>query len=316
MIYIFFIIFILFSIFPLVISLESYNKYRYKEVYVDDGFVRVGRFFGKSFSKMIERELPKIKGNVIFLTREEDIDKTEEDGEEIYPDIVENLVVRNQMKASLNVKEFKKEIYCKGDVDLSKGNLKIRAAYSKGEMKIGANTIVKRWIDAEKNVYVFSGSDLGLSASSNEMLSISEGVSFKRLYGKKIEINSTGEERKINYPEDDIYENKDIKSKKNIKIKDGEMIFGNISSKKNIYLGKNVFVTGNVFADGNIFIGENTKVCGNIMAYKDISVSKNVELGQNGVIVSVISRGSINFKENTDVYGFVSCEKGGFIKDE
>lgn len=299
---------------PWVVATDRYRNSRESEINLVIDEKKDPRYFGKRFAEMIERELPRLMDNTIQLTRKENIEGEHED--DSYPEVVEKLVIKQEdFVVPKNIKQFKKEIYTTGNLDLSNcRDIVFRAAYSDGKISLGNSTIVERWVDARLGMICEDGCNLGVCASTEGDMKLGYNCRFKRLYGRRIMTFNSDNSTYKNPKElglDEEVQPQDFIYRKSVTIGAGEKIYGNISSECEVILGKNSVVTGNVFAKKNIIMQEGAVVLGNIFTYGNIDIHRECVAGQEGVISSVICREDMKIGEKVCIYGYVACSGKG-----
>ena len=72
---------------------------------------------------------------------------------------------------------------------------------------------------------------------------------------------------------------------------------------------KGAIISGNVIADGTIALDEDVEVRGILFSQESIYVGANNEIGECGLIKSVIAREKVTLCEGAVVYGYISGEK-------
>lgn len=329
---------------PLGGALVYYKTHQAGILSVNQTKVRDGRYFGKSFSALVEKKLDETEGNKISLSRPEEF--IDADVQKTYPEEVEKLVVarRSDFRIPPQVKVFEKEIYAaKNFCPVRSGFLELRAAYSRGKMILPENTEVIRWVDSEQTLAVYDGCDLGLSASAKERMCIGQGCRFRRLYAPEIYLgqypDSLMDEKKgkdpriyrmgvqkaqrenIRYISNDMINEEGVVdftvvSGSNLEVLENLIVNGDIRSHKSVRLYDGAIVCGNIFAEGDIHLGKNACVLGNIFSQGNIWFEEGAVAGQRTRICSVIARESITFEKNTFVFGYIDCEAGGEILEK
>lgn len=330
------ILFIGLLLMPIIIALLTYKHNKGVVLNINQDRIRDPRYFGKSFSKMVEVSLSNREedGSIQLSQRE----KTQEGTHLSLHNRVEEVVISEQEdfepQAGLT---FNKEIYAGGNA-LFKGIKEIRAVFCKKDMIIGDGTKIQRWADAEGTLAVYDDCDLGISASSGTKMSIGYLCRFKRLFAPEIFIGQTpstvvdpllkkdkriyrlevqtNKERNIQYISDDRINEEGIVdfsviTKNNVKVTENIIVQGDIRSHGVVNICDNAVVCGNIFAEKNIILGRNAVVLGNVFSQEDILVEDQGVIGQAGRISSVIARGNISFTGQCYVYGYISSEKGG-----
>lgn len=333
-------IFVFMLLAPIIGSVIFYKKHKGDILYINQGRIRNARYFGLSFSAIMKKQMPHIKQNKIFLSKEEEVLNAESISEN--EKIIDKLVISRMelFQTPKTVETYQKEIYSAGDLILDKKNLRIRAAYSEKRIIVGNDVHVMRWIDAEQTMSIYDNCELGISATAGDRLSIGNNCSFRRLYAPEIllgqypgdnrnalkdknpEILNMGVQR--NRTHNVRYINKErmnkdgvvdysIISYANVKVTENVIVQGDIRSHKSVRIFDGAVVCGNIFAEKDIFIGRNVAVLGNVFSQGNIKIEQNAMIGRPNRISSVIARKNITINDYCFVYGYISCEKQGMI---
>lgn len=322
---------------PIIVAYLAYRKGKGILLFINQNKLRDPRYFGRSFSSMVEAAIGHHKeGETIRLSKEEKV----QDGAELPhgAHIIEDLVVA-QMKefAPDRGSIFRKEIYASGDV-LLRDIKEIRALYAKKNLIIGEHTYLHRWADALGTVAIYDKCHLGISVTSESRMSVGHDCTFRRLYAPEIYLGQypdsleedrgekdpriyrlevqKNKERNIQYISDDRINEEGIVdfsvlTKKNVKVIEGIIVQGDIRSDKVVHLSDNAVVCGNVFAEGNVILGRNATVLGSVFSQENVILEDQAAVGQPGRISSLIARGEVLIQGRATVYGYVSGERGG-----
>lgn len=226
---------------------------------------------------------------------------------------------------------FNKEIYAERSICIG-NNTTVRGIAAEEQVITGERLNVIRWIDGDQMVRIGDYSNLGQSVSSGELVVVGRQTSFRRLFAPRLFFGHDQEMRihvelpsvivnsnivrdcHIILPDGDTnsYEFEGtIVTDKDVKVTNGMIIKGAISTQGNIMIESNCIVHGNMFAEKNIFIGKSSKIYGTIFSQENITLSDEVEVGVQGKIKSIVARETITIGTNVNVYGYISCEKGG-----
>lgn len=337
----FMVLFVLMLAGPVIGAALYYKTRKGTVLHINQERIRDARYFGKSFSQMIEKNMNSITGNKIRLSREEtfiDGDKQAGSNEKM----AELIIAREkEFSPPALVKEFRKEIYSGENAMLSGKGVKVRAIYCKKKMILGYKTQVIRWADAEETLAVYDDCDLGISASAGEQMSIGYHCSFRRLYAPQIRLGQypdskrraedgkdpkiyrlpiqTSKEKNMRYISKEMINEKgvvdfSVVSWRNVTVTEKIIVQGDIRSHKGVRLCDDAVVCGNIFAEEDVLLGKNAAVLGNIFTQGSVYFEERATAGQRGRISSVIARESITFEGNNFVFGYVSCEKEGKVE--
>ena len=329
--------FIILLLVPMAAAAVYYWKKKGMVLYIDQGRVKDPRFFGKSFAALVEKQLPALDGEWIALSKKE---KYRNGDKKELPDEVKELVIgcTKDFKSPENVRVYQKEVYSGHNAAFDRQNIKLRAAYCRGRMRIGQGAEVVRWVDAEETLAVYDNCSLGISASAGNRMSIGCNCTFRRLFAAEILLGQYPEEtaeqqqkkngviledgacrrENISYvtsedaDEDGIFEATVI-SWDNVKVAAGITVRGGIRSHKSVRIFDGAVICGNIFAEQDVYLGENSIVLGNVFSQGSIYMEEYAQVGEKGSIRSVIARDNIEIQKNCFVYGYISCEKKGII---
>lgn len=270
---------------------------------------RDARYFGKAFSRLIEKNIVTVKDDTIMLSQMEEFI----DGDKYYDygKTVDKIIIckRHDFIAPKEVLIYNKEIYSAHSVDIRWPKTRLRAAYARESMMLADHTSVERWVDARETLIAGDECELGMSATAGNRLSVGNGCHFRRLYAPQICIGQFG--RDIGgFGEKTVLE-ETVRTDKDYTLLDGVWLKGDICSHKGVRLCDNTVVTGNIFAETDIHIGKGAVVLGNVFTQGSVYVDDAARIGEQGSIVSMIAREKIFLGKSVCIYGYVSCEGGG-----
>lgn len=337
----FMVLFVLMLAGPVIGAALYYKTRKGTVLHINQERIRDARYFGKSFSHMVEKNMDSIAGNKIRLSREETF--MDGDKQDCKNEMIEELVIarKKEFCPSRLAKEFRKEIYCGENASLSGKGVRVRAIYCKKKMILGYATEVIRWADAEETLAAYDNCDLGISASAGEQMSIGYHCRFRRLYAPQIRLGQypdskrraedgkdpkiyrlpiqTNKEKNMRYISKEMINEKgvvdfSVVSWRNVTITENIIVQGDLRSHKGVRLCDNAVVCGNIFAEEDVLLGKNATVLGNIFTQGSVYFEERATAGQWGRISSVIARESVTFEGNNFVFGYISCEKGGKVE--
>lgn len=333
--------FIILLLLPILFSALYYKKRKGEVLFINQDKVRDPRYFGKAFAALIEKNIGTAKDGRIHLSKEEPY--MDGNTQKEYPDTVEKLVIcRGKEFHPPQNKEFSKEIYSEGNTFIKGDNI-LRALYSHGDIVLGNNTEIIRWVDAEGTVAVYDACDLGISATSAARMSIGKNCKFRRLFAPQICLGQypgkisdpkegkderiyrlavqTDREKNVRYINKEMVNEEgvvdfSVLSWKNVSVTERIIVKGDLRSHKGVRLCEGAIVVGNIFAEQDIVLEPDTCVLGNVFSQGNVYMAKGAAVGKQGTISSVIARGTIQAEPGTFVFGYMSCEKQGEILDE
>ena len=308
---------------PLLVAVLYFRTKKGQILKIKQDYVKNARYFGRSFSSLVEKALPEMKNGMIMLSRQEKVLEIDGNQEFVQPEIEDLVIARN---ANLCLRQgdlhFQKEIYSEKDALFVKENIQLRAVYSKKRLLFGNKIRLLRWADAECAVAVYDECDLGERVSSGEQLVIGFDNHFHSLYAPVIRLGQRPEEpdRFMEGRDPRIFRMPVINSHEyNRHYIDDDMVTESgtvpytIISRGNIKVIEDIILQGDIHSDGAVRIMENATVLGNIFTQGNIIFEEGASAGQPGKITSVIARETITFYGSNYVYGYVVSEGSGKI---
>lgn len=316
-------------------------------LHVDLEYAKNPRYFGNSFRNIMIKVLNPDGENSngpminVLLSKDETVETSNDkkiESKEVVPHI---LYVDGELTVDFQA-TLEKEAYVLGNATFQNG-CTIRALACDSDIILGAASRVVRWIDAEGNILVESDCDLGVSASCDEILTLSAGVKFKRLFGKPIQTysNKNGNGSQVIYtsPEKisqktenfksigDVlhYANgnlilksgreleKDLVVHGNLHAHEGVVFRGSVKVHGKVLLEKNVTVAGNLISEKAMRLEENCRVFGNVFCQSSLYISQGCQIGQFGKIKSIVSKRKLILAEDVIIYGFALTDGEGKV---
>ncbi|MGI5947004.1 MAG: leucine-rich repeat protein [Lachnospiraceae bacterium] len=323
---------------PIAASMLYYKKRKGGILSIQQNRVRNARYFGQSFSRMVEKNLSNAEGQTITLSRPEPF--LDGKGQKEWTGTVEKMVISQERDfcPSTKITEFLKEIYCSQNAFFYGAPFIIRAVYAKKSMYLGNGISLVRWADAEETLTVGDNCELGISVSAKDRMCIGYGCQFRRMYAPEIFIGQRVDslvnraverdpkiyympvmrERRgrIRYVSQDMAGESGtaeftVTSGSSVTVTENMVIQGDVRSHKSVRLCDYAVVCGSIFAENDVYLGKMAIVLGNIFCQGSIHTDEGAVIGRKGKICSVIARDHIDFGKDNVVFGYVSCEKGG-----
>lgn len=335
---VFIFIFVGLLLFPIILATYICKKVKPGSLFIQQNRTRDPRYFGKSFSNMIRREFEHVTEGKIHLSKDEEVYIS--NGEKFQDSTCEKLVIaRENVFTTKENMIFFKEVYAAQNACFSASN-QIRAAFAEGDMILGYQSEIIRWVDAVGSLAIYDNCQLGISATSAKMMSIGKNCSFRRLYAPVILFGQYPEgitqatmtehriayrlkvqrnkEMNIGYITDDMIDEDGVVpfsviTNKNLTITDNLIVQGDISSDKGVRLCDGAVVCGNVFAEKDIVLGPGSCILGNVFTQGNIILQDGAVVGRRENLSSVIARENIEIEGKACVFGYVGCEGEGIV---
>lgn len=222
---------------------------------------------------------------------------------------------------------FAKEVCVEGNANIA-AKARLRAILCKGDLSLGQDVAVSRWIDARgQKLLVGPDCNLGRNAVSGGLLLLNKGCKFTNLFGSPVRtydapakelLPAEGNIREhalvttsllLSIPAGAEMRN-NIVASQDLKICSGSTVYGDIKGHRNVELEDNVTIHGTIVADHNITIRSNCRVSGNVFAQGDICIGFNSTVGKAGHTKSIISRSAVRLEPAVTVYGYIVSERG------
>ena len=308
---------------PLLVAVLHFRMRKGQILKIRQDYVKNARYFGRSFSSLVEKALPEMKNGMIMLSRQEKVLETDGKQKFVQPEIEDLVIARNTIFCPQQEDlYFQKEIYSEKDALFVKENIRLRAVYSKKRLLFGNKIRLLRWADAEHAVVVYDECDLGERVSSGEQLVIGFDNIFQSLYAPVIRLGQHPEEpdrfmeerdpRIFRMPVMNSYEYNRHYIDDDMVTESGTVPY-TIISRVDIKVIEDIILQGDIHSDGAVRIMENATVLGNIFTQGNIIFEEGTSAGQPNKITSVVARGTITFYGSNYVYGYVVSEGGGKI---
>jgi predicted acyltransferase (DUF342 family) len=339
MISIVFVLFILLFFLPFLPGIiEMVRKEDADPLYIAMNYIKDPRYFGKSFKELLHhatdgftaapgiRDVQLSKKESLEITGSMDILAAEE---------VDHLLCVQGDLVSRGNAHFNKEVYVTGSASVGPNNI-IQVLAVDGNVAIAADVQLNRWLDAEGDIDIGAGCNLGISASSGRKLHLAQNCIFRRLYGVPIVTGNNKITAMHHFkpplplsepvpPELSFVRIKDhtvppgtiidknVVFPQDVQIGYGSILRGNIKSYGKLVLEDNVTIDGNLFADGDIIIGRGAKISGHVFSQKTVHISGGTVISCPDTIKSVIGKKSVRIEENVTIYGYVTTEGEGVV---
>lgn len=102
----------------------------------------------------------------------------------------------------------------------------------------------------------------------------------------------------------------------NLCIDENAVVYGDVKGGKNIRIRSGAIISGNVFADGDIVVEDNVYIGGVVFSQESVFLGTDSVVGRFGAIKSLIAREEIVLCNGSAVFGYIHCERGGRTVDE
>lgn len=233
------------------------------------------------------------------------------------------------------------EAYSYGEVNVEDDAV-VESLASDGPMRLGNNVTVKRWVDAEGDLIVGNGCDLGVSASSNRTLVVGDRTEFRRLWGMPVRTSEeiisryvpvlptereeiigkdTGIEIEdvarwssgdLTIPAETVV-GRDVVAYGDIRIGANSVILGSVKARGSITLDEGVTIEGNVIGQRGVNCIGNATVFGHVFSERDVELGPGSIVGRPEAFKTVFCQTRVLLARGVEVYGWVVADDGGTV---
>ena len=307
-------------------------------LYIAMNYIKDPRYFGKSFKELLRQATKDFTSDFgihdVQLSKKEKLEIAGSTNVSAAEQIDHLLCVQGNLVSHENA-QFNKEVYVAGNALIGHNNI-MHVLAADGNVTIGANVQLQRWVDADGDIDIAARCNLGISASSGRKLHLGRDCHFRRLYGIPITTGDDGtvtidnfvpplppmellpaemtfvriKDRKI--PPGAIM-GKNVVFPQDVQIGYGSVLRGDVKSYGKLVLEDNVIIDGNVFADGDIIIGRGAKISGHVFSQKTVHISSGTVISRPDTIKSIVGKKSVHIEQNVTIYGYVTTEGEGLI---
>jgi predicted acyltransferase (DUF342 family) len=307
-------------------------------LYIAMDYIKDPRYFAKSFKQLLYQATDGFTAapgtRDIRLSKKESLETTGSMNVLKAGEVNHLLCIQGDLVTRGNFR-FHKEVFVTGNVSMGPNDT-IQVLAAGGNITVGTDVQLTRWLDADGDIDIGAGCNLGISASSGRKLRLSQNCFFRRLYGVPITTGS-GEVPTINdfepslvpmeltspelsfvrikdrtIPPGTIME-KNVVFPQNVQIGCDSILKGNIKSYGKLVLEDNVTIDGNLFADDDITIGPGAEISGHVFSQKNVYISGGTIISRPDSIKSVVGKKSVRIEQNVTIYGYVTTEGEGTI---
>jgi carbonic anhydrase/acetyltransferase-like protein (isoleucine patch superfamily) len=197
-----------------------------------------------------------------------------------------------------------------------------RTLTSDGTLDVGENVRVLRWLDADGDVHVGRGTDLGLSASGGGAMVLESGVQFDRVWGQPVRAHSEQREflELAERPGVQLVDRTAIAPGKSpiiygsARVVSGTHLPAHLKVHGDVYLEPNVSIAGNLIVRGDVHAAGRAVIGGHLFAEGAVTLGPRVEIGRAGSAKTLYATGKVAFSDANVVWGWVVSEHGGYVR--
>jgi predicted acyltransferase (DUF342 family) len=251
------------------------------------------------------------------------------------------VIVDNNVKSGKNV-TFNQPLYVRGNAEFSE-NTTLDIAMVNGDISLGKNSKVHRWISSNANITAGKEVELGKHLACKGILQLDKGCTFTNLYAMPIASQNSDFSKDftippaVEFPKD----NKDPMTKVNdmnwyvsnklvtippyslvnnsmiiktdIVLRKGSVFNGDLKVYGKVIIEEDVRIYGELLCNGDVVIGEGSFIRENLFTQSTITMKSGVRIGLPGQHKSVIGKKGITIGSNVVIYGNILTAGKGII---
>jgi hypothetical protein len=254
------------------------------------------------------------------------------------------LYVRGALDAGRGTR-LREDAYVLGDAALQAG-CDLRTLACDGEVRLGADTKVRRWLDADRDVWAAEGCDLGVYCATAGALHLADGVRFTRLFAEPIltlgarprplpalspslpplprperprnELTTSIDEALAWHPQDlelaaGSRHEGDAVVRGDLRLGRGAVLRGRVRVHGRCRLEEDCVLDGDVYADGDVELGRGVLVTGTIFTQARVTIARGVQVGRPGAVKSVVGNRGVTLGPEVVVHGQVHAQTEGSV---
>jgi len=311
---------------------------------IDTGYVKDPRYLGRSLRRIMSAALGGRQESdgrhQVRMSRDEVVEVFQrfELADGAATDLV--FYVRGELRAGRRV-TLQRDGWVRGDAVLGPG-ASLRTLACDGNLRLGADTGVIRWVDSEGDLIAGRNCRLGHHAAAGGKLQLDDGCRFRRLAGQPIltpRATPGGatpppplrrpviEAEQIATVEDMTHWTRGDRTiaageelrrplvvKGELICEPGAVLPFTAAADGRISLGAGVTVHGDLFCEGPVEVGTGATVTGNIFSQDTVRLAAGVRVGSAGAPKSVIGKKGVRLAEEVTIHGYVQTDGQGEVR--
>jgi hypothetical protein len=193
-----------------------------------------------------------------------------------------------------------------------------RTLTSNSTMHLDSGVQILRWIDADGDIDVDSGSDLGLSASGGARVTLAGAVRFERVWGAPVATNTAHDEPfELSGDTCTIVDAKMLDGRESliiygpVRVTAQTAIRGHLKVHGPVRIEPGVRIAGNVIARGDVTLARDVTVGGHVFAEGTVRLGPGSRISRNGVAKTIYATGNVFAANDVAVFGWIVAENGG-----
>lgn len=194
-----------------------------------------------------------------------------------------------------------------------------RTLTSDGALRIGDAVSILRWIDADGDITVGAGTNLGVSASGGDRVTLAAGVHFERVWGKPV-ISQSAATAPLeladrlgakHFGQADVETETPVIHYGPLRISSGTQILTDLKVHGPLDIEAGVHIRGNVIVRGDLTLAANVTVEGHVFSECDVRLGPGCRFGRRGGVKTVYAARRMWIANDVEVEGWIVAEDGG-----
>ena len=199
-------------------------------------------------------------------------------------------------------------------------NVIARTLTSNDTMQLGESVRILRWIDADGDLTIGAGSDLGVSAAGGARVTLGDRVHFERVWGAPVASLTAARDPFPHAAPGAAETIVDAASTRDgasaivygpVRVAAGTFVPQHLKVHGPVHLEAGARVAGNLIARGNVTFAAGVTVGGHIFAEGDALLGPGTRVGRAGSAKTVYATGDVVLAHDVEVFGWVVSENGG-----
>ncbi len=289
-------------------------------LHIAEQYVRDPRWFGRAFRTMLAPFVAAARGgaalqeNVKFRTDEET--RWSPDLAIAPRERVRGIAVGERVRVGEGAGI--RDAYALESLDVEP-HVVARTLTSDGVLHVGDDVTVLRWLDADGDVTVGSGVNLGVSASGGSRFTLGGGVRFERVWGLPVVSNAgtaepfvlTEVKKSLLLDQAHVDAGEALILYGPVRIARDTLIASHLKVHGSLDVEPGVRIDGNLIVRGNVTFASDVRVSGHVFAEGDIRLGPGSRVGRSGAFKTVYADGTLVMAQDVEVEGWVVAENGG-----
>jgi carbonic anhydrase/acetyltransferase-like protein (isoleucine patch superfamily) len=210
-----------------------------------------------------------------------------------------------------------RDAYALEELDVENGVV-ARTLISDRTMHVGSSVQILRWIDANGDIDVGAGSDLGLSARGGGRVTLGDRVRFERVWGAPVVSRSaTTTPFKLDAGAATLVDADFVEAGTSViihgpvRVAAGTALPASLKVHGALTVESGASIAGNIIVRGNVTLASRVTVGGHIFAEGDIRLGPGTRISREGVTKTVYATGELLVANDVEIFGWVVTEGGG-----